>query len=80
MSKQGKRAYSISFNNGFEMLRVSVIERACKDYIKALKANNRYTIVDCERFFKSPEFRLYSDIDGKVFLSKCKEKVKKWKS
>lgn len=44
----------------FDELAHKIIEKACKDYILALKGNYKFLIKDCENFFNSQWFDFLS--------------------
>ena len=64
-----------------EELANAIIIKAVEDYRKAMKdlwlcprsVNARHTIVECERFFKSPYFNMLTAIDGNWLIKKLKE-------
>ena len=69
-----------TFNNGknnyqdigIERLRNAVVMQAVKDY-----KNDNNQREECERFFLSQDFALFSDLDGKVIVNALKEMIEK---
>ena len=57
---------------GIERLRNAVVMQAVKDYI-----NDKNQREECERFFLSQYFTLFSDLDGKVVVNAVKERIEK---
>ena len=57
---------------GIERLRNAVVMQAVKDYI-----NDKNQREECERFFLSQYFTLFSDLDGKVIVNALKERIEK---
>ena len=57
---------------GIERLRNAVVMQAVKDYI-----NDKNKREECERFFLSQYFALFSDLDGKVVVNALKERIEK---
>ncbi len=58
-----------------EMLCLAIIRMACEDYVRALKTADDRVIKDCERFFLDGEVNFYTNIDGEVFIEKCRKAV-----
>ena len=64
-----------------EELANAIIIKAAKDYRSAMKelwmcprnACARHTIIECERFFKSPYFNMLTAVDGVWLMNKLKE-------
>ena len=64
-----------------EELANAIIIKAAKDYRLAMKqlwlcprnSSARHTIIECERFFKSPYFNMLTAIDGYWLMKKLKE-------
>ena len=69
-----------NFNNGkhnykdigIARLRNAVVMQAVKDYM-----NDKNQREECERFFLSQYFTLFSDLDGKVVVNALKERIEK---
>ena len=69
-----------NFNNGknnyqdvgIARLRNAVVMQAVKDY-----KNDKNKREECERFFLSQYFTLFSDLDGKVIVDALKERIEK---
>ena len=69
-----------NFDNGkhnyqdivIERLRNAVVMQAVKDYI-----NDKNKREECERFFLSQYFTLFSNLDGKVVVNALKERIEK---
>ena len=57
---------------GIERLRNAVVMQAVKDY-----KNDKNKREECERFFLSQYFALFSDLDGEVIVKALKERVEK---
>ena len=57
---------------GIERLRNAIVMQAVKDYI-----NDKNQREECERFFLSQYFALFSDLDGKVIVNALKERIEK---
>ena len=57
---------------GIERLRNAVVMQAVKDYM-----NDKSQREECERFFLSQYFTLFSDLDGKVVVNALKERIEK---
>ena len=57
---------------GIERLRNAVVIQAVKDY-----KNYKNKREECERFFLSQYFALFSDLDGKVIVNALKERIEK---
>ena len=57
---------------GIERLRNAVVMQAVKDY-----NNDKNKREECERFFLSQYFALFSDLDGKVIVNALKERIEK---
>lgn len=62
MSGRGRERESVhrSIESCYRHLAASVVERACTDYLEALRVGRARTISDCERFFRSEWFQLLS--------------------
>lgn len=59
----------------------SLIDIYKKGYIQSdclyIKKHRQFKVVDdCEKFFSSPTFALYSDLDGNYVKRKCREFAK----
>ena len=69
-----------NFNNGkhnyqdigIERLRNAIVMQAVKDYI-----NDKNQREECERFFLSQYFTLFSDLDGEAIVKALKERIEK---
>ena len=57
---------------GIERLRNAVVMQAVKDY-----KNDKNKREECERFFLSQYFTLFSDLDGEVIVKALKERIEK---
>ena len=57
---------------GIERLRNAVVMQAVKDYI-----NDKNQREECERFFLSQYFTLFSDLDGEAIVKALKERIEK---
>ena len=57
---------------GIERLRNAVVMQAVKDYI-----NDKNKREECERFFLSQYFTLFSNLDGKVVVNALKERIER---
>lgn len=67
----------------YEALGNAVVIQAVKDYRDAVKKLSRgkkmaiaeSTKNECERFFRSPYFNIFTKVDGKVLLSQLEKEV-----
>ena len=67
----------------YEVLGNAVVLQAVKDYrdtVHKLSRGKRNTIAksmkqECERFFKSPYFNIFTQLDGKALLSQLEKEV-----
>ena len=67
----------------YEALGNAVVLQAVKDYREAvhkLSRGKKNTIAnstkqECERFFKSPYFNIFTELDGKALLSQLEKEV-----
>ena len=57
---------------GIERLCNAVVIQAVKDYI-----NDKNKREECERFFLSQYFTLFSDLDGEAIVKALKERIEK---
>ena len=57
---------------GIARLRNAVVMQAVKDYM-----NDKNKREECERFFLSHYFTLFSDLDGEVIVKALKERIEK---
>ena len=57
---------------GIERLRNAVVMQAVKDY-----KNDKNQRGECERFFLSQYFTLFSDLDGEAIVKELKERIEK---
>ena len=57
---------------GIERLRNAVVMQAVKDY-----KNDKNKREECERFFLSQYFTLFSDLDGEAIVKALKERIEK---
>ena len=57
---------------GIERLRNAVVMQAVKDY-----KNDKNKREECERFFLSQYFTLFSDLDGEAIVNALKERIEK---
>ncbi len=69
-------------DEGYMALASAVVEKAAKDYIKALKAQKRKPcykyadeIASIERFFRSKEFAIYTSVDPEYLIKRLREAV-----
>lgn len=78
------------FTENYEMLASAIIELAVRDYVKALETKvtdkfesydewyiNQEKIEECEKFFMSKQFDIYSrhNLDGKYVIKQIKQQV-----
>lgn len=78
------------FTENYEKLASAIIELAVRDYAKALETKvtdkftsydewylNQETIEECEKFFMSKQFDIYSrhNLDGKYVIKQIKQQV-----
>ena len=54
----------------YEALGNAVVLQAVKDWRSARKRNDTRTIHECEAFFLSGRFSLFTDLDGEALLQK----------
>lgn len=74
---------SIENLSPYQMLGNAVVIQATRDYRDAVKKLSRgkrntaaaITKEECERFFKSPYFNVFTQLDGKVLLAKLEKEV-----
>ena len=67
----------------YQALGNAVVLQAVKDYRDAVKKLSRgkknssaeATKAECERFFKSGHFNIFTELDGKVLLSQLKKEA-----
>lgn len=67
----------------YEALGNAVVLQAVKDYRDAVQKLSRgkkntiaeFTKQECERFFQSPYFNVFTQLDGKALLSKIEKEV-----
>lgn len=67
----------------YEALGNAVVLQAVKDYrdaVKTLSHGKKNTVAEstkneCERFFKSPYFNVFTELDGKALLSQLEKEV-----
>ena len=67
----------------YEALGNAVVLQAEKDYREAVhklsrgkkNTNAESTKQECERFFKSPYFNIFTELDGKALLSQLEKEV-----
>lgn len=67
----------------YEALGNAVVLQAVKDYREAVhklsrgkkNTNAESTKQECERFFQSPYFNVFTQLDGKVLLSQLEKEV-----
>ena len=67
----------------YEALGNAVVRQAVKDYREAVhklsrgkkKTNPESTKQECERFFQSPYFNVFTQLDGKALLSQLEKEV-----
>jgi hypothetical protein len=62
--------------DGIENLRVAILRSAIKDYIFALKHDEKRKAHSLEQFFKSDWGELLSGNNGDLIITKCKERAK----
>lgn len=56
-----------------EALANGIIVQACKDYRTALKWDNRQSIAEIERFFRSEWYKMLTSIDGEYLIAKLRK-------
>lgn len=54
----------------------AIILQACKDYRTALKWDDRVTIREVERFFRSEWYKMLTTINGEFLIDKLKKEYK----
>lgn len=67
----------------YEALGNAVVLQAVKDYREAVhklsrgkkNMNAEFTKQECERFFQSPYFNVFTQLDGKALLSQLEKEV-----
>ena len=59
-----------------EALANGIIVQACKDYRTALKRDNRQSIAEIERFFRSEWYKMLTSIDGEYLIAKLRKEQK----
>lgn len=62
-------------DEGLDMLAQAVVLQAAQDYETALRNKNIGRIRECERFFTSEEFNMYSNANGRYIMEQIKKKV-----
>jgi hypothetical protein len=60
----------------YELLANAIIEQACKDYVRAVKAGDPDRILECEHFFRSSWFGVLTDIDGTSLMRRLSKLAK----
>lgn len=63
-------------NDGIYNLTNAIVLQACKDYRTALKWDDRATIREIERFFRSEWYKMLTTIDGEFLIDKLKKEYK----
>jgi hypothetical protein len=53
-----------------ENLATGIIVQACKDYREALKLDDKQSIAEIERFFRSEWYKMLTSIDGEYLIAK----------
>lgn len=74
---------SVGSLSPYEALGNAVVLQAVKDYrdaVQKLSRGKKNTIAEstkqeCERFFQSPYFNVFTQLDGKVLLSQLEKEV-----
>lgn len=54
----------------------AIILQPCKDYRTALKWDDRATIREIERFFRSEWYKMLTTIDGEFLIDKLRKEYK----
>lgn len=54
-----------------------IIVQACKDYRAALKLDDKQSIAEIERFFRSEWYKMLTSIDGEYLIAKLRKEQKK---
>lgn len=60
-----------------ETLANGIIVQACKDYRTALKLDDKQSIAEIERFFRSEWYKMLTSIDGEYLIAKLRKEQKK---
>lgn len=63
-------------NDGIYNLTNAIVLQACKDYRTALKWEDKPTIREVERFFRSEWYKMLTTIDGEFLIDKLKKEYK----
>lgn len=62
---------------GYEALAAFVILQAVKDYQRALRKKDKMEIKTLERWFRGPEFGMWSESDPEYLIEKSRETVRR---
>ena len=62
--------------NGYENVRVAIIEQAITDYKRALKKRQRGSIISLERFFLSSWGEMISGGNGEYIIEQVKKQIR----
>ena len=60
-----------------ETLANGIIVQACEDYRAALKLDDKQSITEIERFFRSEWYKMLTSIDGEYLIAKLRKEQKK---
>lgn len=60
-----------------ETLGNGIIVQACKDYRAALELDDKQSITEIERFFRSEWYKMLTSIDGKYLIEKLRKEQRK---
>lgn len=66
-----------AFTSGIENLANGIIVQACKDYRAALKWDDKQSLVEIERFFRSKWYKRLTSIDGEYLIAELRKEQKK---
>lgn len=62
----------------YESLADGIIIQACKDYRAALKLDDKQSIAEIERFFRSEWHKWLTPIDGEYLIAKLRKEVSEY--
>lgn len=62
--------------SGYENLANAIIIQAAEDYRRALESDNRGTLREIERFFRSDWFIVLTDLNPELLLKRLKQEAK----
>lgn len=60
-----------------ETLANGIIVQACKDYRAALRLDDKQSITEIERFFRSEWYKMLTSINGEYLITKLRKEQKK---